>query len=211
MPYNPHGGVCVEGKSQRVPKRKGGLVGQEEKVPKNFGDQVTADDFFPTKEDIEGSDFYINSDELELEASAYAMIYDRGTGWLAIVPQAHKTAENTVESLQQFQGTDKIRSFRCDNSLELKAAAKELKRPRDTSTPGVPQSNGLAERWVRTSKEEPAASLLRGGASIQWIRFAGPRVAFHHNTTGKQESPYLKRHGVECNATKIPLFADPRE
>ena len=123
------------------------------------------------------------------------------------MPQAHKNAENTIESLQQFQGTDKIRSFRCDNSQELKAAARELKWPKDTSTPGVPQTNGLAERWVRTSKEGTAATRLRGGASIQWSRFAGPCFAFHHNIAGKQESPYCKRHGVECNAAKIPFFA----
>ena len=87
------------------------------------------------------------------------------------------------------------------------AAARGLKWPRDTSTPGVPQSNGLAERWVRSSKEGTAASRLRGGASIQWSRFAGPCFAFHHNMAGKQESPYFKRHGVECNADKIPFLA----
>ena len=43
MPFNSHCRGCVEGKSQRAPKRKGGLVDQEDKVPTKFGDQVTAD------------------------------------------------------------------------------------------------------------------------------------------------------------------------
>ena len=135
------------------------------------------------------------------------MIYDRGTGWLDIVPQYDKSAEYTTQALLQFAGAEKIQSFRCDNFQEFKSAAQSLKWPRSTSTPGKPQSNGLAERWVRTSKEGTAASRLRGGASIQWSRFAGPCFAFHHNTSGKQESPYFERHKVECNTSKIPFFA----
>ena len=98
-PYNPFCRGCVEGKIQKKPHRKGGLVDKEDKPPDGFGQQVTADHFFPTKEDISGSDYYVNTDEVGLEASAYAMIYDRGTGWLHIEPQPSKSAEDTTQAL----------------------------------------------------------------------------------------------------------------
>ena len=97
-PYNPFCLGCKRAKTQKTPHRKGGLVDKEEKAPDKFGQQVTADHIFPTKEDIAGSDFFISSDESELEASAYVMIYDRGTGWLAIEPQASKSAEDTTQA-----------------------------------------------------------------------------------------------------------------
>ena len=66
-----------------------------------------------------------------------------------------RTTEDTREAFRKWaKPDDVIESFYADNAPELTAAAKSEGWRMPTSTPGVPESNGLAERKVRKTKRE---------------------------------------------------------
>ena len=208
-PFNPYCRACVEGKSQRKQKRKGGLVEQENQ-PTVFGEQTTGDHLINRRKGGKLVDPDDNEDDQwsnDLpKASSAAVLFDRGTGWLTCVPQATKSAEDTVKAMQQFAGQNEIKSFYADNAPELTNAAKSLSWPMPTATPGIPATNGLAERFVRASKEGTRCNLQQSGLHKTWWRFAAPAFCFAHNTEG-EKSPYLKRYDVDCNHMRIPFGA----
>ena len=208
-PFNPYCRACVEGKSQRKQKRKGGLVEQENQ-PTVFGEQTTGDHLINRRKGGKLVDPDDNEDDQwsnDLpKASSAAVLFDRGTGWLTCVPQATKSAEDTVKAMQQFAGQNEIKSFYADNAPELTNAAKSLSWPMPTATPGIPATNGLAERFVRASKEGTRCNLQQSGLHKTWWRFAAPAFCFAHNTEG-ENSPYLKRYDVDCNHMRIPFGA----
>ena len=92
------------------------------------------------------------------------VLLDRGTGWLDVYPKASKSTEHTIEAFQHFAGAnDKVTNFYCDNAPELKAAARTCSWRISTATPGQPQTNGVAERSVRTVKEGGACGMVQSG------------------------------------------------
>ena len=107
------------------------------------------------------------------------VLYDRGTKDLGCFAKATKSAAHTVEALQAFAGTHKAQSFYCDNAAELAAAAApELGWMHPTSTPGVPQINGLTDRMARSAKEGGRANLVQAGFSVTWFELAAPDYCF---------------------------------
>ena len=83
-----------------------------------------------------------------------AVFLDRATKWIAVYPNSSKSAKHTTEAMRHFVGSkDKISNFYCDNAPELITAARACQRRLSTATTGMPQTNGVAERSVRTVKE----------------------------------------------------------
>ncbi len=79
------------------------------------------------------------------------VLLDRGTRWIDVYPKGSKSTEHTVEAFQHFAGArDKVTGFYNDNAPELKAAARQCAWRISTATTGQPQTNGVAERSVRT-------------------------------------------------------------
>ena len=111
-----------------------------------------------------------------------------------------------MQAFQEFAGGQHVKSFYCDNARELMSAAKELHWMNPTSEPYVPQSNGLAERMVRTSKEGARALLVQSGLSNEWWPYAIKAFCFARNSFG-HEAPYFTRYGTHCNAKQIPFGA----
>ena len=189
---------------QRSGKRKGGLVEQD--LPTAFGEQTTGDTLLDRRHKKK-DDNYVEDDNLFPGAKTAVVLYDRGTKWLDCCPKATKSAEDTKAAMQFFAGTDEIKSFYSDNAHELEKAAKELGWMRASSTPGVPQTNGLAERMVRKTKEMSRANIVQGGQHASWWEYAAPCGCFTRNTAGGHKSPYYLRHGVESNHLNIPYGA----
>ena len=77
------------------------------------------------------------------------VIYDRGTVWICCYPVQSKSADDTQRALLHFAGNAKVDLFYSDNSPELLKAVKEIGWPHASSTPGIPQSNRVAQRAVR--------------------------------------------------------------
>ena len=106
----------------------------------------------------EGDEFFARSECAVVLASKWQA--NRETGqpinltYVDVFPRKTKTTEDTLSAFREFQGDqDKVGSFRADNAGELQAAAKAMRWYTPTSTPGMPASNGDAERVVRSAKE----------------------------------------------------------
>ncbi len=137
------------------------------------------------------------------KATTAVVLYDRGCDWLDCYPKALRTTEETVKACQHFAGEDKIKSFYCDNAKELAGAALHLEWPMPTSTPGVAQTNGLAERHVGIAKDGTRTFIKQSGMHKSWSGFAAECFCFYRNTEGENSS-YLRRHEVESNHLRIP-------
>ena len=109
---------------------------------------------------------------------------DKFIGWLDCYATGSKSAEDATEALQHFVGpAEKVNLFYTDDAPELNAAAKHLKWRHDTSTPGRPQNNGVAERVVRTVLEGARAILHASGLPSRWWSRAIRYFCFMHNVT----------------------------
>ena len=201
--FNPYCRACVEGRSQRKSHRKGALGAAAEK-PTKFGEAVTGDhlicrrrDGTPVEDDNDPFSKYVG-------ATAAMVLYDRGTNYLRVFPQANRSAEHTKASFIEFQGQDKILGFHSDRAPEIVAAAQALGWPMSSGTPGVPQTNGLAERYVRASKEGGRMNIAQSGLHTSWWEKACECFSFTRNT---ENGAYLARVGESSNHTRIPFGA----
>ena len=88
--------------------------------------------------------------------------------------------------------------FYTDDAPELKLAAKSLGWRHATSTPGRPQSNGVAERAVRTVLEGARAILDASGLPSRWWSRAVRHYCMMHNVTqgrAGKPTPWESRFG----------------
>jgi hypothetical protein len=156
--------------------------------PPNFGDQVIADHVVIRSED-RGS----NGERAALIA------LDRATQWLGAYPVATKSAFDATNALLHFAGVAaNVKAFYSDNSPELVAAARAMRWPHTTSTPGRPASNGIAERAVRTVLEAARALLLHAGLPEVWWPFALRYAAFVR-TLRMSLTPLRTKNAMVCH------------
>ena len=120
--------------------------------------------------DEEPSDQF--TEELLPGARNGCVMFDRGTDFFACYPTATRTTAETEDSFAHWEGPPeagrRVESFYADNAPELKEAAKKRKWHTPTSTPGVPPSNGLAERMVRRAKAGTISNLSQSGLTKAW-------------------------------------------
>ena len=112
--------------------------------------------------------------------------------------------------MQHFAGrTDNIKKLYCDNAPDLVAGARHGKWRLVTSTTGMPQTNGLAERGVRTVKEGGRCRVVQAGFSASWWPIALEHLCFSKVITDVAgDSPYSKRLGRgECRGERISFGA----
>ena len=83
----------------------------------------------------------------------------------AILPvQKTKTSQETHKNLQKFlEPTRKPKVIYTDNSLESGKSCDDLSWNHSTSTPHRSETNGIAERAVRSVKEGTSVVLLQSG------------------------------------------------
>ena len=135
FPKIPHCSACMRAKmcANNAPVRKH----DPDEAPSKFGEQVTADHIIA--QDV--------VDESVLGDRTALIVLDRATKWLDAFPLLTKTALDTANALKEFLGPeDKIESFYSDSSPELKKVAHDNGWEHTASTPGRPETNGVAER-----------------------------------------------------------------
>ena len=170
-------------------RRKGENHDIDKYPARKFGDVITADHLTSYAEE-----------SISTDGDTFAIVLrDKFIGWLDCSATGSKSAEDATEALQHFVGpAEQFIFFYTDDAPELKAAAKHLKWRHDTSTPGRPQNNGVAERAVRTVLEGARAILHASGLPSRWWSRAVRYLCFMHNVTkdrGGEPTPWELRFG----------------
>ena len=79
-----------------------------------------------------------------------------------------KTSDDVEISMRHFFGTAPCKRFYSDAAPELIRAAIDLKIMHDTSTPNLPDTNGVAERVIRRIVEGTKCLLEQAGSPSKW-------------------------------------------
>ena len=97
------------------------------------------------------------------------MVQDLATQRIQSYPCKTKTSQETQRSLQKFLEPIRNPQVICTgNSLEFVKACEDLSWNHCTSTPHRSETNGIAERAVRTVQEGTSAVLLQSGLDENW-------------------------------------------
>ena len=91
------------------------------------------------------------------------------TFYLQASPAPTKSATEVAKAFQWYFGPrQKPGVVYTDNSKEFQAAFQQLEYLADTSTPHLPQTNGIAERSIRRIKEGTRVLLEQSGFNMLW-------------------------------------------
>jgi len=151
-----------------------------------FGEMVTADHLIA--QDI--------VDESILGDKTALVVLDRGTKWLDVFPLLDKSAEQANLAMIEFMGNQIMGSFYTDGSPELRKVAEGNHWKHSTSTPGRPETNGVAERAVRTAVEGARTALEHAGLPPRWWNYAVRHFCMASNIAiVDNESSWQRRHG----------------
>ena len=114
-------------------------------------------------------------------------------------------AYNLIDSFKS--PTEPVGYAYCDDSPALKKALDMQRIRYDTSTPGQPKTNGIAERQVQEVINGTRVLLSKAGLPASFWPYAMRAWCFGHNTetVGKNPSPYKLRHGADFMGPKIPF------
>ena len=188
--------ICQRTKITRAPcrRRNGGAVLRAE----NFGVLIAAD-------------HKVLSDNCESRNNhRYAVVVqDLATQWIQSYPCKTKTSQETQRSSQKFLEPErKPKVIYTDNSLEFGKACEDLSWNHCTSPPLRSETNGIAERAVRTVKEGTSAVLLQSGLDENWWADSMERYVYLRNVTdllSDGKTPYERRFGQPFKGPIIPF------
>ncbi|MFM7981467.1 MAG: hypothetical protein ACKPKO_19335, partial [Candidatus Fonsibacter sp.] len=139
------------------------------------------------------------------------------SGLKVAYPMPDKSADSKLMAIKLFKGNRESSRFYSDRSGEIERALRFLHIPSDTSQPGVPQNNAVAERLVQDVLEGTCTSLLRAGLPPCFWDFACQHYFLMENiiarrksdpSDGRPISPWELTHGepfygqlIACGAT----------
>ena len=137
------------------------------------------------------------------------VVQDLATQWIQAYPCKTKTSQETQRSLQKFLEPErKPKVIYTDNSLEFGKACEDLSWNHCTSTPHRSETNGIAERAVRSVKEGTSAVLLQSGLDENWWADSMEWYTYLRNIQdlwSDVKTPYERRVGKPFNGPVIPF------
>ena len=150
----------------------------DKELPVQFGEQRTLD-----------HDVTLHPEAVCFEGMADAVVVkDRATGWIEIFPIASKSTESTIGALRGFLAPgEALMAVWADGSGEITGACEALNWPLQRSTPGRPQTNGVAERAVRACLEGTRTIIEQSGLNKKWWSRACRHCTSVYNCTAKDE------------------------
>ena len=118
------------------------------------------------------------------------IVYDRATRWKGCYAVPSRSGDHAYQSLNHFVGPkDECKSIWTDGSTELKFAIKRLGWNGSKSTPGISQTNSVAERQVRDILNGTRALLVHAGLPAAFWCYAAPAYCFGTNTKSSDGLP----------------------
>jgi hypothetical protein len=112
------------------------------------------------------------------------VLYDVATHYLGCYPTSTKSADETIQALQNLIGPQGlVGMLYTDATKELHAAAKALGICKDRSTPGKPQPNGLAESKVKKVLQGTRTVLEHAGLTPEYWSYACQHFCVCYNHT----------------------------
>ena len=155
--------------------------------PKRLGDQIRADHI------VFNNDLSIGVGQFR-----YAIVIaDRATRWVECYPLKDKTHSSAKVAFSFYLGPrSRCRLLWTDKSRELIAMAESLCIPHGTSTPYRPETNGIAERAVRSVLEGTRTILEAAGFPPAYWPLACQAFCFLTNVVIRDgDSSWYRRHG----------------
>ena len=134
-------------------KNKDAKRGAFKRRPTKFLDLVTADHIITRHPRMIGQSG---------EECAF-VILDVFSGLIFAYPAITKDSTEVEDSLAHFSGRRHIETLYTDGALEIAKAAKDLSVNHETSLPGRPSNNSLAERTNQTVVGGTTATLIAAG------------------------------------------------
>ena len=160
------------------------------------GDIVTADHIDCRRYELIG----INDEREAL------VIHDIHSGMIHVYPVATNNVEATMEAIQHFRGTRRIKLLYSGGARELHAVCRQLGITHETSSPGQSQNNGIIERTNQEVEVGVAACLLQAGLPAQFWTFAAPCYCRLLNKAPWQGvSRWYKALGDEFAGQRLPF------
>eukprot|EP00971_Amphidinium_carterae_P343600 6483442-Amphidinium_carterae.1 len=189
FPRNKYCGCCRATRFQNKQARK---IPMEERAvqAKHFGDMLHLDHVF------------VNSDFVGCHGERCALvIVDEATRFCFLYPAKEKSADNVINALRHFIGTDvewQRINIKSDNAREYCKACHDLGVAWHESTPNRHESNGLVERLIRTVSDISRSILHQSGLGHPFWSIASQMAAMMMNMfvpNHEGEFPWQKRRG----------------
>ena len=137
------------------------------------------------------------------------VVQDRATQWIQAYPCKTKTSQETQRSLQKFLEPERNpKVIYTDNPLEFGKACEDLSWNHCTFTPHRSETNGIAERAVRSVKEGTSAVLLQSRLNESWWADSMECYTYLRNVTdllSDGKTPYERRFGQPFKGPIIPF------
>ena len=142
------------------------------------------------------------------------VVYDVWSGWLQGFDLPRHNTHYVEMALRKFAGrpqgeaADKIKYIYCDGAPELTKACDALGIDCDTSMPGAPSTNAIAERQVQTVLRGTRAALRASGLPLAFWPYAMTTCCHLRNLQRRRDgtSPYTRRFpGSSYKGLKLPF------
>ena len=125
-------------------------------------------------------------------------IRDQRSGWTDGYPPPSKSTTNVRETVQDFEGSEKIDHWYSDGAGEIHAACREEGTRHDKSDPNRHETNRVIERTNRTVIEGTRTVLFQSGLPHKYLREAMKCFCclcnFNHKDAPKGTIPLMVRH-----------------
>ena len=143
------------------------------------------------------------------------IFFDEATGFAGAFPGHSRDTDSEISAFHSFEGADQlVRRLRTDNAGELVAAGVRLRSLRPLahylSIPNRPQSNSVAERFMRVVVEGARSLLFQSGLTQAWWPFAVMYFVTCRNAwiiLASGFTPWYLRHGSDPGFEKYPFGA----
>ena len=159
--------------------------------PKAFGDLVTSDSVFAIKRN--------STNPARVNETTTLVVRDKATNWIAAYPAKKKSAEDIMEAVNHFKGSETIKRWYSDGAPELHSVCRKLGIRHDVSNPHRSETNGLIERTNRTVIEGARCLLYQSGMPYKYwntaVKCFADNYNFTHHDTKKGTNGHIERHG----------------